>query len=89
MPQQLTSIQSRWHLIAALVCCGSQQPATISTKLLSTARLRALSLRCDVCVCAAALQEIPVHKLARGSRTDLLELLQYLYKYLLSECCEL
>lgn len=31
------------------------------------------------------LQEIPVHKLARGSRTDLLELLQYLYKYLLSK----
>lgn len=34
------------------------------------------------CMC---LQEIPVHKLARGSRTDLLELLQYLYYYLLSE----
>lgn len=42
-----------------------------------------------MCVCGAALQEIPVHKLARGSRTDLLELLQYLYKYLLSECCQL
>lgn len=26
-----------------------------------------------------------MHKLARGSRTDLLELLQYLYKYLLSK----
>jgi hypothetical protein len=31
------------------------------------------------------LQEIPVHSLVKGSRTDLLELLQYLYKYLLSE----
>lgn len=36
-------------------------------------------------VLAAGLQEIPLHKLARGSRTELLELLQYLYKYLLSE----
>lgn len=31
------------------------------------------------------LQEIHISKLARGSRTELLELLQYLYKYLLSE----
>lgn len=30
-------------------------------------------------------QELQVAKLARGSRTELLELLQYLYKYLLSE----
>jgi hypothetical protein len=34
---------------------------------------------------AAWLQEIHVSKLARGSRSELLELLQYLYKYLLSE----
>jgi hypothetical protein len=32
------------------------------------------------------LQDIHVSKLSRGSRVELLELLQYLYKYLLSEC---
>ena len=34
-------------------------------------------------------QDINVCKLSRGSKVDTLELLQYLYKYLLSEYCRL
>jgi hypothetical protein len=50
-------------------------------------RTAVMQLKAAAMFAVVLLQDIHVSKLSRGSRVELLELLQYLYKYLLSECC--